>query len=160
MLPHDSQITFIQLGAEHPQFSAFRVGESSKEHYHTFLQPHHWVKMLRCSSNNLSTLYGVFKRLRCVQRSDWRLAFKSLHNFKSINLSFLLFCFVRFFGPRQFCPRYAFIKRLELGPVRLSKPSKNVDKQIPEMKSPRPRLRLPLIVLFTVTIKDESVMAG
>lgn len=70
----------------------------------------------------------------------------------------MLFCV--FFGPLQFCPRHASLKRLALRTVRLSKPSKNVDKQIPEMKSPRPWLRLPLIVLFTVTIKDESVMAG
>lgn len=44
------------------------------------------------------------------------------------------------------------------GPRNPYKPSKNVDKQIPEMKSFRStRLDLSLIVLFTVTAKDASL---
>ncbi len=70
----------------------------SKEHYSS-LQPHHWVTMLTCSSNDLSMLSGVFKRLRCVQRSDWRLAFRFLHESKLINVSFFfVVCFVCFLG--------------------------------------------------------------
>lgn len=47
------------------------------------------------------------------------------------------------------------------GPRNPYKPSKNVDKQIPEMKSfPSTRLDLSLIVLFTVTAKDASLFNG
>ncbi len=131
---HLKRVSCATLSTEHPQSSVLRFvgGGVSKEHYSS-LQPHHWVTMLTCSSNNLSMLSGVFKRLRCVQRSDWRLAFRFLRESKLINVKkncFVLFCL--FFGAWQFCPRFATIKELELRPMLLSKPSKNVDKQIPE----------------------------
>lgn len=98
---HLKCVSCATLSTEHPQSSVLRfvggVGGVSKEHY-TSLEPHHWVTMLTCSSNNLSMLSSVFKRLTCVQRSDWRLAFRSLHESKSINVSFLSFCFVCFLG--------------------------------------------------------------
>ncbi len=96
---HVKCVSCATLSTEHPQSSVLRFvgGGVSKEHY-TSLQPHHWVTMLTCSSNNLSMLSSVFKRLRCVQRSDWRLAFRFLHESKSINVRFLSFCFDCFLG--------------------------------------------------------------
>lgn len=96
---HLTRFSCAPLSTEHPQSNALRWGgwgdgAFSKEHY-TSLQPHHRVTMLTCSSNNLSTLSNVFRRLRCVQRSDWGLAFRSLHESKLINASFFFF-FCRF----------------------------------------------------------------
>lgn len=94
-LNHHRRVSYATLSTEHPQSSVLRfvrgVGGVSKEHYSS-LQPHHSVTMLTCSSNNLSMRSGVFKRLRCVQRSDWRLAFRFLHESKLINVSFFFFC--------------------------------------------------------------------
>lgn len=53
-------------------------------------------------------------------------------NLNRLTYVFLSFCFDCFFGAWQFRPRFATIKGLELRPILLSKPSKNVDKQIPE----------------------------
>lgn len=134
IISHASPVPRLAQNTHNPVLYGEGGGAFSKEHY-TYLQPHHRVTMLTCSSNNLSTLSNVFRRLRCVQRSDWGLAFRSLHESKLINVSFFFFLvvlFCLFFGAWQFCPRFATIKGLELRPVLLSKPSKNVDKQIPE----------------------------
>lgn len=140
------------------------------------LDPLHWLTIVtRVLSNNLGMLGGILSRLTGMwdETISSRVAIEGVHVCGIVIDLFILW---------QGCKasvRFATVMRLRKrdgeplwdkgggkvaprtwrGPRNPYKPSKNVDKQIPEMKSSAgTRLDLSLIVLFTVTAKDASLL--